>query len=115
MTTFEPILLATPFVTPRMLEFIDNAYTNYGYAGILVQSVSFMSFKIWTYQAVKFEFAPYLYFPLVMISRTFRLMLVTWVAALIGRKCNQIAKPYFPILLVVYSIAFVSMLIVVES
>ena len=75
--TFEKILKATPFVMPRMLEFVESMYRHYGYAGVLVQSLSFMSFKIWTYKAVVHDFHPLLYFPLVMISPR-RTMMLQW-------------------------------------
>lgn len=109
------ILRSTPFVTERMHDFIIKLYDEYGPWGALAQSWSFMSFKIWTYEAVKkgFTFMPF--FPIVMFSRIFRLFVVSWIVA----KSSGWLRPIWfrnPLISwIIYSTSFVGMLIVIED
>jgi len=109
------IMAVTPFVSQRMHDFISGLYQNYGPWGAMAQSWSFMSFKIWTYEAVRHGFAFFPYFPLVMFSRIFRLFVVAWIAA----KASPFVLPIWSRgriwSWVVYSIGFISMLIVIEK
>ena len=109
------ILAATPFVTPRMHNFIVQLYETYGPWGALAQAWSFMSFKIWTYEAVKhgFSFTPF--FPIVMFSRIFRLFVVSWISA----KASPWLRPMWTrnkaIAWVCYTVFFVTMLVIIEK
>jgi hypothetical protein len=109
------ILGVTPFVSQRMHDFISNLYTDYGAWGAIAQSWSFMSFKIWTYEAVKHGLAFFSFFSIVMFSRVFRLFVVAWFAA-------RLSPVFLPIWTkgkiwswVIYTIGFLGMLIVIEK
>lgn len=109
------VLQHTPFVNESMISFIESTYTKYGHGGVFFQAFSFMSFKIWTFLAVKVQFNPWIYFAIVMVSRTLRLGLVSWLASIVGRKFKSQIARYYVSLLVIYSILFVTMLIYIES
>lgn len=111
----ESILGHTPFVTPRMLASISELFDRHGEWGALAQSWSFMSFKIWTFEAVRHHFAWWTYFPIVMCSRIVRLFVVSWAASHLSRW----VKPWWdrrPVLSwALYTAAFLVMLIVMEQ
>lgn len=109
------ILEATPFVSQRMHEYIVNMYFSHGPWGALAQSWSFMSFKIWTYEAVNQGFSFYPFFPIVMFSRVFRLFLVACLAATASPMIRPIWFKNKAVSWIVYSIVFVSVLIAVEK
>ena len=109
------ILRHTPFVTDRMILFVQETYGKYGHLGVLFQSFTFMSFKIWTNVAVVMGLNPIIYFPLVMISRVFRLYPVTWLSAYISRYTTNFLKNNFLVVLAGYVILFFTMLIVLEN
>jgi hypothetical protein len=108
------ILATTPFVTSRMHSFIAELYSDYGPWGALAQAWSFMSFKIWTYEAVKHGFAFTPFFPIVMISRVFRLFVVSWLLS----RISPWIKPFWLknkfISWVLYTVFFITLLIIIE-
>jgi hypothetical protein len=113
--TMSMILRETPFVTERMMSFIRDVYATYGLPGVLFQSFSFMSFKIWTHLAVESNLNPFGYFSLVMISRSLRLYPVVLLASLVGKFLPGFIRKHFVAILVVYSVSFVVMLVAIES
>jgi hypothetical protein len=110
----ESILAHTPFVTPRMLETISGLYDRQGYWGALGQSWSFMSFKIWTFEAVRHHFSWWIYFPVVMFSRVFRLFVVTWVVSRLSPYVEPLWSWRPALSWTLYTAAFLVMLIVME-
>jgi hypothetical protein len=110
----ESILSHTPFVTPRMLASISGTFDRAGHWGALAQAYSFMSFKIWTFEAVRHHLSWWAYFPIVMFSRVFRLFVVTWFAA----RLSPYVKPAWnrrPALSwALYACAFLVMLMLIE-
>lgn len=112
---FGSLLQRTPFVTDRMLKFVNDLYARHQYLGVLFQSFSFMSFKIWTYQAIKFHFNPALYFPLVMLSRTVRLGAVAYLASRISPFIYSHVVRHPKVWIGVYSFLFLAGLILIES
>ncbi len=110
----DSIISATPFVTPRMLASISGLFDRFGYWGALAQAYSFMSFKIWTFEAVRHHLSWWTYFPIVMFSRVFRLFVVAWLAA----RLSPYVRPSWnrrPVLSwTLYAGAFLLMLILVE-
>jgi hypothetical protein len=113
-TTAESIITHTPFVAPRMLASISGLFDRYGVWGALAQAYSFMSFKIWTFEAVRHGLSWWTYFPIVMFSRVFRLFVVSWFAA----RLSLYVKPWWdrrPALSwALYTCAFLAMLFWVE-
>jgi hypothetical protein len=109
------ILAATPFVTERMHQFIVDLYDQHGPWGGLAQAWSFMSFKIWTYEAVKHEFSFVPFFPIVMFSRVFRLFVVAWISA----KAAPWLRPTWlrnkTISWISYTALFITMLFIIEK
>ncbi|MEY4630217.1 MAG: hypothetical protein RIQ81_337 [Pseudomonadota bacterium] len=114
-TTAESILGHTPFVIPRMHEFVRSLYTSHGPWGGLAQSWSFMTLKVWTYEAVRagFDFLPY--YLIVSFSRIFRLFVVTWIAARLSRWVLPVWSKYPKITWVIYTAGFLAMLVVMEG
>lgn len=112
---FGSVLKDTPFVTERMLQFVSDLYARYHYLGVLFQSFSFMSFKIWTYQAVNFQFNPFIYFPLVMLSRTIRLGAVSLLASRISPLIYRQVVKRPKIWIGIYSLLFLTGLILIEG
>ncbi|MBP9866740.1 MAG: hypothetical protein KBC41_01540 [Candidatus Pacebacteria bacterium] len=112
--TMSFILRETPFVTERMMSFIRGVYATYGLPGVLFQSFSFMSFKIWTHLAIESNLNPIGYFLLVMISRSLRLYPVIFFASLIGKFFPDFIRKHFVTILVAYSVFFILMLVSVE-
>lgn len=109
------ILNATPFVTERMHAYIIDLYDNHGPWGAMYQAWSFMSFKIWTYEAVRKNFSFSEFFPIVMFSRIFRLFVVSWLAAmsapwLRGWWCRNKLLAWS-----IYSVFFITTLIIIEG
>lgn len=113
--TMSLVLKETPFVTEKMMSFIRNVYDTYGLPGVLFQSFSFMSFKIWTHIAVEFNLNPLGYFSLVMISRSLRLYPVTLVASLMGKFFPNFIRKHFVTILILYSLSFIVMLVAMEN
>jgi membrane protein YqaA with SNARE-associated domain len=110
----ERILAATPFVTPRMLASISAQFDQHGAWGALAQSWSFMSFKIWTFEAVRHQIPWWAYIPLVMVSRAVRLFGVSWAAS----RLSPALRPWWmrrpARSWTLYSCAFLLMLILIE-
>lgn len=110
----ESIISHTPFVTPRMLAQVSGLFDRHGSWGAFAQSWSFMSFKIWTFEAVRHDLSWWTYFPIVMLSRAFRLFAVTWLAA----RLSPFLRDWWnrsPILSwALYTCAFLLMLVLVE-
>ena len=110
----ESILSHTPFVTPGMMSSISGWFERYGCWGALAQAWSFMSFKIWTFEAVRHDLSAWAYFPIVMLSRVFRLFVVAWLAS----RLSPYLKPWWsrrPALSwALYTGAFLLMLILME-
>lgn len=109
------ILAITPFVTQRMHNFIISLYADYGPWGALAQAWSFMSFKIWTYEAAKQEFSFIPFFPIVMFSRIFRLFVVSWLASKSSPWIRPIWVRYKTLAWACYSIFFIAMLMIIEK
>ncbi len=109
------ILRATPFVEERMLTEIDDLYRSRGLQGVLFQSFSFMQFKIWTHLAVAHGFQPIVYFGLVGISRGIRFLIVAFAAQLAGRLAPRFFARHAALFLVLYTTAFLAMLLAVET
>lgn len=115
LETAQDLLFSTPFVAPRMVDSIREIYSQFGYLGILAQSFSMMSFKIWTHIAVEVGFNAFIYFPLVIISRIVRIYLVATVAASISRFMTVALKKHFVVILAGYCLAAVSLLMLLEQ
>lgn len=111
----QSVLSQTPFVTPRMQETISNWYEKYGFWGALLQSWSFMSFKIWTFEAIKKDFFFWFYFPVVTFSRVFRLFVVTYLAARVSPFVFPLWRKKPLVSWIAYSILFISGLILIEK
>jgi hypothetical protein len=109
------ILNVTPFVTERMHNQITRIYESHGVWGAMAQSWSFMSFKIWTYEAVRQGFLFQDFFPIVMLSRIFRLFLVSWLAARASPSLKPIWIKKKPLSWCIYTAVFIFMLIIIES
>jgi hypothetical protein len=109
------ILATTPFVTPRMHRFIIELYDTHGPWGALAQAWSFMSFKIWTYEAVKHGFSFVPFFPIVMFSRVFRLFVVSWISAKTAPLLRPIWLRNKAIAWALYTVFFISMLVIIEK
>jgi hypothetical protein len=113
--TAQKILEITPFVTPRMHSSISNIFQEHGAWGALFQSWSFMSFKIWSFEAIKHRLSFSHYFPIVVFSRIFRIFVVSWVSS----KCSSWILPYWKknvrVSWFVYSLVFLGGLVLVES
>jgi hypothetical protein len=111
----EAIITHTPFVTPAMLSSISGLFERHGHWGALAQAYSFMSFKIWTFEAVRHHLSWWAYLPIVMFSRVFRLFVVTWIAA----RLSPYLRPWWdrsPALSwTLYACAFLLMLVLVEG
>lgn len=112
--TMNTILQQTPFVTERMFIFIRDVYMNHGLTGVLFQSFSFMSFKIWTHLAVESNLNPFGYFSLVMISRSLRLYLVIFLSSLVGKFFPDFIRKHFILVFISYTLIFISMLTILE-
>jgi membrane protein YqaA with SNARE-associated domain len=110
----ESILAGTPFVTPRMLASISALFDHSGVWGALAQSWSFMSFKIWTFEAVRHHFSWWAYFPIVMVSRAFRLFVVAWLAARLSPYLREWWNRRPALSWALYTAAFLLMLVVIE-
>lgn len=74
-----------------------------------------VAFKIWTHIAVVMGLNPIIYFPLVTISRVFRLYPVTWLSAYVSRYATNFLKNNFLVVLASYVILFFTMLVVLEN
>lgn len=109
------LLQSTPFVEPRMHLFIEGLYERHGAWGALAQSWSFMSFKIWTFEAVKRGFDWWPFFPIVMFSRVFRLFVVSWLASLSAHWLGPVWGKRPIVSWVTYSVLFLGALIWLEK
>ena len=110
----ESILAQTPFVTPRMLAFVSGYYERHGAWGALAQSWSFMSFKIWTFEAVRHDLSWWVFLPIVMFSRLFRLFVVAWAAARLSPYVRDVWSRRPVVSWALYACGFLMMLIVME-
>jgi hypothetical protein len=109
------ILKVTPFVTERMHNHIISIYESHGVWGAMAQSWSFMSFKIWTYEAVTQNFSFEAFFPIVMISRILRLFVVSWVASIASPWLRPVWVRKKSVSWSIYTVVFVFMLIIIEA
>lgn len=109
------ILNATPFVNERMKTFVRGRYTAHGEWGALWQAWSFISLKIWTYEAFQAHLNPYKYFPIVVFSRLFRFFPEAIAAAYFGNKWGGLLKTRKWLYLVLYVLSFIGGLILIES
>ena len=111
----QSILEMTPFVSARMHAKISALYQEHGAWGALFQSWSFMSFKIWTFEAIKQQLSLAHYFPIVILSRVFRIFVVSWISS----RCSRWILPYWRKNLAVswlsYSLVFFLVLRLLET
>lgn len=111
----QTVLSQTPFVSSRMQESISNLYQKYGFWGALFQSWSFMSFKIWTWEAIRADLNFWGYFPVVVFSRIFRLFVVTYGAARLSPWLLPIWNRRPVLSWILYATLFISGLILIEK
>ena len=107
------ILYQTPFVNSEMIARVREFYLDYGLLGVLMQSISFISFKIWTHLAVEVGFQPVWYFLLVCISRALRIYVVVMVGVYLSRFAT-LARRHFVPLVSLYAVASLTLLFIVE-
>ena len=91
LSTAQSILEVTPFVNARMHEKISLLYQELGAWGAVFQSWSFTSFKVWTFGAIKHELNLTHYFTIVIASRLFRFIFISWLFS----RCSSWIFPYW--------------------
>ena len=108
------ILLVTPFVPSEAIMKINDTYDQYGYWGLLWQSFSFMSVKIWISLAVAREYSMPLFVILTGISRAIRFFIVALISMLFGKYFGKYFQKHSILFTALYLIGFIVMLILVE-
>lgn len=111
----QSILEMTPFVSAQMHSKISSIYQQHGVWGALFQSWSFMSFKIWTFEAIRHQLSLAHYFPIVIFSRVFRIFVVSWLSSRCSRWILPIWKKNLMASWSVYSMVFLLALWLLEA
>jgi membrane protein YqaA with SNARE-associated domain len=108
------ILIQTPFVNEGKLSFVSNLFSNHGVISTLLQSFSFIPFKIWTNQAVLNNFNLFFYFSLVAISRIIRFYFGAFISKYLGKKFEKFNKKNIIPIFIVYIAIFLILLVIIE-
>ena len=110
-----PVLNSTPFVTSNMINFVQSTYSNYGYLGLLYQSFSFISLKVWINLAVKDNFNFLIFIFLTTISRSIRFFAVALIGKLAGTKLKKFVRNNSLAISIAYALIFFMMLYLIEA
>lgn len=111
---WESILYATPFVKEHMFVYVNERYDSYGVWGVLWQSFSFFSFKIWTFLAFEREFSWLAFFLLAAISRFARFFLGAGVVALSTSRAHKLLERHAILLFFLFVLVFFTLVLVFE-
>jgi membrane protein YqaA with SNARE-associated domain len=111
----ETILMATPFVNEGMIAQIENILADYGLTGLLYQSFSFMSVKIWVHLAVENGIPFLVFITLTGLSRALRFLVFAWIFSRIGARSEGLLKRYFIPFVILYVLGFIGLLVFMET
>jgi membrane protein YqaA with SNARE-associated domain len=104
------ILFQVPFVSQDKLSFIQVIYSKFGIFGALLQSITLIPFKIWTYAAASLKYNVLLFLLIVFISRLVRFTLVYFVMGFF----NKWFKKRPALILLIYTMLFASIMLIFE-
>jgi membrane protein YqaA with SNARE-associated domain len=104
------ILMKTPFSSEKSIESVGELYSKLGVYATMLQSITFVPFKIWTYTVVKYNLNSLIYFILVGISRLFRFFILGLLARYLKIKMNKIAERHILLILFVYTFIFLGII-----
>ena len=108
------LLLATPFVSQQKIAFVSGLYESYGVLGAFAQSFTLIPFKIWTSVLTTYHLSPISYFLLVMLSRFIRFGVSGAAAIWIGRKLGVKLERYFLVIIIGFSVIFLTIQTILE-
>jgi membrane protein YqaA with SNARE-associated domain len=109
----ESILLQTPFVAQRNIVFVENLFVDYGVVATVLQSITLIPFKIWTFLAVQQSFSFFHYIFFAIITRCIRFSVLGGLFYWAGTKQNLVRNHYV-LLLFGFFIAFFGIMVVLE-
>ncbi|MEM4271390.1 MAG: hypothetical protein QXO70_04850 [Candidatus Pacearchaeota archaeon] len=109
------ILHNTPFVSEENINFVKAIYSKNGVYATILQAITLIPFKIWTNLVVLNKFDPLVYFFLVGLSRLFRFFLVGMIAIYLRKRIEKFARDNFIVLLITYSVLFLTITYILES
>jgi membrane protein YqaA with SNARE-associated domain len=109
------ILLATPFVNDGMILRIESVLAAYGMKGLLLQSFSFISIKIWVHLAVEHNIPLLWFIILTGLSRALRFFLFALLFSRVGLWFGIFLKRYFISFVTLYVLGFMAVLVLLET
>ena len=86
------ILTNTPFINAEMLDKVGRVYSQQGVTAALKQTTTVIPVKVWTFQAVNYNFNFFSYLFLIAISRAIRMFLVCFIFSYLGKRCASLIR-----------------------
>jgi len=109
------ILMKTPFVSEKNVDFVEKLYLEHGVYATIFQSITLIPFKIWTNNIVKYNFNALAYFLLVGISRAFRFFMFGFLAGYLRKKLGKISERHIILIGLIYTAIFLGVMIILEA
>ena len=103
------LLLHIPFVTSVMFEEVSTEL-NENSTSVLLQSISGIPVKVWTWEAVTSNFSLGLFLFFIFISRTIRMAIIAYIGKLVGGNLPMNVTRYYGWYLLAYTAVFLCLL-----
>ncbi len=111
---WELVLSSTPFVKEYMFVYVNERYDSYGVWGVLWQSFSLFSFKIWTFLAFERGFSWLAFFSLAAISRFARFFLGAGIVVFGAVRARRLLERHAILFFSLFVLVFFTLVLLVE-
>lgn len=96
------LLRGLPLITDAHLEGASRQLADHGVAGFLIQPVSGIPFKAWAVMAGQRGLSPYMVIPTFVAARATRMLMIAWVAHVLGRALRHRVRDWFAVIGLLY-------------